>query len=92
MDQHYFTLASFLGIGALPANPIGAHLPSAQTEDPGAAAFSVFRAAMGTQTLLANAGAGTAAATFNMMSGLAGLDGSYIIGVCGTGCTCGANP
>jgi hypothetical protein len=87
------TLASFLGIGASPDNPIGAYLPRAQANDPGATTgFFVFQADIGTQTLLANAGAGTAAGTFNMISGLGGLTGSYIIGFCGTGCTGNANP
>ena len=86
------TLASFIGIGASPNNPIGAYLPSAQIEDPGATGFFVFQADIGTLTMLNPSGAGTAAGTFNMISGLGGLDGSYIVGFCGTGCTGNANP
>lgn len=85
-------LASFIGIGASPANPIGAYLPAAQTQDPGATGFFVFQADIGTLTMLNPSGAGTAGSTFNMISGIGGLDGSYIIGFCGTGCTGNANP
>jgi hypothetical protein len=86
------TLATFLGISASPDNPIGAYLPTAQALDPGATGFFVFQADIGAQTLLKPSGASTAAGTFNMISGLGGLNGSYIIGFCGTGCTGNTNP
>ena len=90
MDQHYF--GELVGYWRVACPPHWSSFAVGATQDPGTAGFSVFRAAMGTQTLLANAGVGTAAGAFNMMSGLAGLDGSYIIGFCGTGRTGDANP
>ena len=81
------SLKGFLGITASPNNPIGAYLPTAQVQDPGATGFFVFQADIGTQTIPGNSDAATAAGIFNMISGLGGLDGSYIVGFCGAGCT-----
>jgi hypothetical protein len=86
------TLASFLGIGASPNNPIGAYLPTTQALDPGATGFFVFQADLGTMTILANSGAGTAAGLFNIPTGFGNDIGGYIVSFCGTGCTGDANP
>jgi hypothetical protein len=44
-------LASYLGIGASPANPLGGFLPTTQTFDSGATGYFVYLADLGTQTL-----------------------------------------
>ncbi|HTO79140.1 MAG TPA: hypothetical protein VMJ31_05115 [Methylocystis sp.] len=44
-------LAAYLGIGASPANPIGAYLPSTQALDPGATGFFVRQVDLGQVTL-----------------------------------------
>ncbi len=44
-------LASYLGISASPANPIGAYLPSTQGLDPGATGFFVYQVGLGSTTL-----------------------------------------
>jgi len=44
-------LASYLGISANPANPLGAFLPSTQKLDPGATGFFVYQVDLGTTTL-----------------------------------------
>jgi PEP-CTERM motif len=44
-------LDAYLGMGAKPANPIGAYLPSTQALDPGATGFFVYQVDLGTATL-----------------------------------------
>ena len=44
-------LDAYLGIGASPANPIGAFLPSTQAIDPGATGFFVYQVDLGMTTL-----------------------------------------
>jgi hypothetical protein len=81
-------LGTYLGITptASPNNPIGAYLPTTQFLDPTATGFFVFQADLGTSKIWDNANE-TNGPTFNMLSGLSGLDGAYIVGFCGTGCT-----
>jgi hypothetical protein len=86
------TLAGFLGIGGSPNNPIGAYLPTTQALDSSATGFFVFQADLGTMTMLANSGVGTAAGLFNIPTGFGNDIGGYIVGFCGTGCTGNANP
>lgn len=77
------SLASFLGFSANPANPIGAYLPTTKTLDPGATGFFVFTASIPNQTIPKNNGG---SGTFNVISGLGGDLGSYILGFCTSGC------
>jgi hypothetical protein len=81
------SLASFLGFGASPNNPIGAYLPTTQTLDSGATGFFVFQADLGTMTIPANSGATTASGLFNVPTGFGADHGGYIVAFCGTGCT-----
>lgn len=81
------TLAGFLGIGASPNNPIGAYLPATQSLDPGATGFFVFQADLGSMTILANSGAGTAGGLFSIPTGFGNDLGGYIVAFCGLGCS-----
>jgi hypothetical protein len=78
------SLATYLGITASPSNPIGAYLPTAITQDPGATGFYVFQADTGVSKIWDNANEANGP-TFTMVNGLGA--GGYIIGFCSTGCT-----
>jgi hypothetical protein len=69
-------LAAYLGITASPANGIGAFLPSTQALDPAAIGFSVYRASLGTMTLLGSGSPGVAP----LLTISALPIGSYIVG------------
>jgi len=74
-------LDSYLGIGASPANPIGAYLPATQGYQPTATGFYVFRANVGTETLIGPSGIGQPgqdAFLSTLDTGVAA--GSYIVG------------
>ena len=70
-------LATYLGISASPANPIGAFLPSTQLLDPGATGFFVFQADLGVNSLNGPPGPGTPSLTIS--PGVLPI-GSYIVG------------
>lgn len=84
-------LDAYLGISGSPNNPIGAYLPTTQTLDPAASGFFVFQADLGTSEIWDNANAGNGP-VFNMLGGLTGLNGAYIVGFCGTGCNGNTDP
>ena len=84
-------LATYLGISGSPNNPIGAYLPATQTMDPTATGFFVFQADLGTSKIWDNANAGNGP-VFDMLSGLSGLNGAYIVGFCGLGCNGNTDP
>lgn len=84
-------LATYLGISGSPNNPIGAYLPTTQTLDPTADGFFVFQADLGTSKIWDNPNAANGP-VFDMLSGLTGLNGAYIVGFCGTGCTGNTDP
>ncbi len=76
-------LATYLGIGASPNNPIGAYLPAADVQDPGAMSFYVFQGTVNTAVFFPGPG-GTNWLPFDVIGGLGA--GSYIIGFCSSGC------
>ncbi len=79
-------LDAYLGISASPTNGIGAYLPTTQTLDPAATGFYVFQADIGQTKIWDNANE-TNGPVFDMISGLGGDLGAYIVAFCGTGCT-----
>lgn len=74
-------LDTYLGISASPTNPIGAYLGATQVFQPSATGFFVFRASLGSTTLLGTSGVGQPGQD-NYLSTLdTGLfAGSYIVG------------
>lgn len=70
-------LATYLGISASPANPIGGFLPATQALDPAATGFFVFQADLGTLTLQ-GASNPNVSPLENLGSSLP--QGSYIVG------------
>jgi hypothetical protein len=80
------TLATYLGITASPSNPIGAYLPTASGLDPGATGFYVFQANTGISKIWDNSHE-TNGPIFNMITGISGDKGAYILGFCSTGCS-----
>ena len=74
-------LDSYLGISASPANPIGAYLPSTLPYQPTATGFYVFRANLGTTTLIGPSGIGQPGQDTYLSTLDTGLfAGSYIVG------------
>lgn len=71
-------LDTYLGIGASPANPIGAFLPATQALDPGATGFFVYQVDLGTATLQ-DASNPNSSPLENITSGALPL-ASYIVG------------
>jgi hypothetical protein len=78
-------LATYLGISATPANPIGTLLSPTQALDPGATGFFVFQALIGQTKIWNNA---TNGPLFDTISGFSSDLGGHILGLfCSTGCT-----
>jgi hypothetical protein len=79
-------LDAYLGISASPTNPIGAYLPSTQALDAAATGFFVFQADLG-QTKIWDNPNETNGPNLNLIAGLGGDLGAYIVAFCGIGCT-----
>lgn len=74
-------LDAYLGQPASPANPIGAYLPATQGFQSTATGFYVFRANLGTTTLIAQSGVNqTGQDAYLMQLGQSLIQGSYIVG------------
>lgn len=74
-------LDAYLGSAASPTNPIGAFLPATQTFQAAATGFYVFRANLGSTTLLGTSGVGGAGQdAYLMQLGQSLVQGSYIVG------------